>query len=105
MMDAEYNIKVSYIDMIDEQGIDDDGVPYVYDIYLDLVVYSDGSIKVDDRDELDAAYEDGDISEEQYNRAIYTAETLEQGLLKDYGEYQSFVSDRLKLVEKCLRTL
>jgi len=105
MMDAEYNIKVSYIDMIDEQGIDDDGVPYFYDIYLDLIVYSDGSIKVDDRDELDAAYEDGDISEEQYNRAIYTAETLEQGLLKDYGEYQSFVSDRLKLVEKCLRTL
>ena len=72
---------------------------------MDLIVYSDGSIKVDDRDELDAAYEDGDISEEQYNRAIYTAETLEQGLLKDYGEYQSFVSDRLKLVEKCLRTL
>ncbi len=105
MMDAEYNIKVSYIDMIDEQGIDDDGVPYFYDIYLDLIVYSDGSIKVDDRDELDAAYEDGDISVEQYNQAIYTAETLKQGLLKDYGEYQSFVSDRLKLVEKCLRTL
>ena len=54
---------------------------------------------------MDAEYEDGDISEEQYNRAIYTAETLKQGLLKDYGEYQSFVSDRLKLVEKCLRTL
>ncbi len=72
---------------------------------MDLIVYSDGSIKVDDRDELDAAYEDGDISEAQYNRAIRTAEALKQGMLNDYGEYQSFVHDRLKLVEKYLRTL
>ena len=27
MMDGEYNVKVSYIDMIDSQGIDEDGVP------------------------------------------------------------------------------
>jgi hypothetical protein len=30
MMDADYNIKVSYIDMIDEQGIDEDGMGAFY---------------------------------------------------------------------------
>ena len=99
MMDADYNIKVSYIDMLDEQGVDDDGVPYFYDCYLDLIVYSDGSIKVDDRDELEAAYEKGDINKEQYERAIRTAETLQRVLLKDYGKFKTFVRDRLKLME------
>ena len=38
--------------MIAEQGSDADGVPYFLDLYLDLVVYPNGEIKVDDMDEL-----------------------------------------------------
>ena len=100
MMDSEFNIIVSYIDMIDEQGIDNEGVPYFYDCYLDLIVYSDGSVNEDDRDELDAAHKNGDITEEQYNRTIHTADTLKRGLLSDYEGYLSFVHGRLDLLMK-----
>ena len=41
--------------MIDTQGYDDDGVPYFYDLYLDLIVYPDGNIVTDDMDELQGA--------------------------------------------------
>ena len=95
MMDGDYNIKVTYIDMIDAQGMDEDGTPYFFDCYLDLVIYPDGNIKVDDRDELDAALSEGDITEEQYNRAVQTADKLQKGLLKNYHEYCSFVQKRL----------
>ena len=97
MMDSDYNIKVSYIDMIDSQGIDDDGVPFFYDCYLDLVVYPDGYVKVDDRDELDEALQNGDISKEQYDRALQTADKLRQTLFDDYEKYLSFIKGRLRL--------
>ena len=96
MMDGEYNVKVSYIDMIDNQGIDEDGVPFFYDCYLDLVVYPDGYVKVDDRDELDEALENADINKEQYNRALDTADKLVKELLDDYDKFMNFVGRRLE---------
>ena len=100
MMDENDTIKVSYIDMIDSQGVDADGVPYFYDCYLDLVVYTDGYVKVDDRDELDEAYSKGDINKEQYERALETADRLMNGLLNDYEKYVSFVEERLQYLKK-----
>lgn len=99
MMDENYNIQVSYIDMLDSQGIDDDGVPFFYDCYLDLLVYTDANVKVDDRDELDEAFHAGDINEEQYNRALNTAKKLKEGLLSDYAKYEKFVDGRLQFIE------
>ena len=95
MMDDAYKIKVSYIDLIDAQGMDEDGTPYFFDCYLDLIVYPDGSIIVDDRDELDAALAEGDITEAQYDRTIQTADGLQNGLLKNYDAYCLFVQKRL----------
>ena len=48
-------MQVCYIDMIDEQGYDEEGVPYFYDLYLDLVVYPNGIVIEDDMDELQEA--------------------------------------------------
>ena len=89
MMDAEYNVKVSYIDIIDSQGIDEDGVPFFYDIYLDLVVYPDGTIIVDDMDELEQALAKKDISMEQYNKTLDAADKLKSGILRDMQKYKS----------------
>ena len=55
MMDRNENILLWYIDMIAEQGIDADSIPYFDDLFLDLVVYPTGMIKVDDMDELEEA--------------------------------------------------
>ena len=83
MMNANDDILVWYIDMIAEQGIDVDGVPYFDDLYLDLVVYPNGMIKVDDMDELEDALSRNDITEEQFNLAISTSNKLKNGLLSD----------------------
>ena len=44
MMNEEEEILLWYIDMIAAQGIDADGIPYFDDLYLDLVVYPDGTV-------------------------------------------------------------
>lgn len=90
MMNAKEEILLWYIDMIADQGIDTDGVPYFEDLYLDLIVYPDGSIKEDDMDELVEALEQKNISEEQYQLAIRTSEQLKNSLLSDINELKDF---------------
>ena len=77
--------------MIDKQGCDDDGVPYFYDLYLDLIVYPDGNVIVDDMDELQAAFKAGEITEAQYNQAIMTSQKLQEGLLADIKNFRNYV--------------
>ena len=66
MMDENGKVLLWYIDMTAKQGIDVDGVPYFDDLYLDLVVYPDGTIIVDDMDELEEALSKKDITQEQF---------------------------------------
>ena len=80
MMDENEKILLWYIDMIAKQGIDVDGVPYFDDLYLDLILFSDGRIMEDDREELEEARSEGDITEEQYHLALQTCERLKQNL-------------------------
>ena len=90
MLDEKDNILLWYIDMIAEQGIDADGVPYFNDLYLDLVVYPDGTIIVDDMDELEDALAIKDITQEQFNLAISTADKLKSGLLGDVDDFINY---------------
>jgi len=99
MMSAEDDILLWYVDMIAEQGIDTDSIPYFDDLYLDLVVYPDGTIKVDDMDELADALSIKQITEEQFNLAINTSEKLTAGMLSDveaFAEYTYRCYDMIK---------
>ena len=100
MMDKEGNILLWYIDMIANQGIDADGVPYFDDLYLDLVVYPDGKIIVDDMDELEDALSKKDITQEQYNLAIETSNRLQQGMLSNISSFTEYTKKCYKIV-KC----
>lgn len=98
MMDDNYEMQVCYIDMIDTQGYDSDGVPYFYDLYLDLVVYPDGDVIVDDLDELQEAFEKNVISKEQYECALKTADGLKRGLLHDIEKFKEFIQALLEVL-------
>ncbi|ABX42212.1 DUF402 domain-containing protein [Lachnoclostridium phytofermentans] len=83
MLDSKANIVLWYIDMIADSGIDEDGVAYYHDLYLDLVVYPDGSIFEDDMDELEEAFSAKEISRELFDLAIKTNIKLRNSLLLD----------------------
>lgn len=100
MMNEEEQIQVCYIDMIAEQGYDEDGVPWFNDLYLDLVVYPDGVVVEDDRDELESALAEGEITEEQYTLAVNTCENLKEGLLKDKDEFQAYIQELYELFKR-----
>lgn len=100
MMNDKREMQVCYIDMIDEQGYDIDEVPFFYDLYLDLVVYPDGTIIEDDMDELEAALKTGDISQQQFDLAIGTSGKLISGLLSDIIAFKIYVQKMYELVKQ-----
>ena len=99
MMDEDGKILLWYIDMIAKQGIDIDGVPYFDDLYLDLVVYPNGTIVVDDMDELEDALAKGDITQEQYNLAIETSNRLQRGMLSNISSFIEYTRKCYEIVK------
>ena len=97
MMNENGEILLWYIDMIAAQGIDIDGVPYFDDLYLDLVVYPDGTIIVDDMDELEEALDKHDITQAQFDLAIETSNKLKEGILSDIASFIEFTNRCFKM--------
>ena len=101
MMDEDGKILLWYIDMIAAQGVDADGMPYFDDLYLDLIVYPDGTIIVDDMDELQDALAKGDITQEQFNLALETSKRLQQGLLSNVSSLIEYTRKCHEIVKGC----
>jgi uncharacterized protein len=83
MMNENNKINAVYIDIIGASGVEDDGVVYFDDLYLDLVVYQNGNILIDDRDELIMALKNNIITQQQYELAQRTQNKLLNGLYTD----------------------
>ncbi len=77
------DVELWYIDMIAAQGVDESGIPYYDDLYLDIIATPDGTVWIDDRDELDTAYARGEITAELYALANSTSEKVQRELTDD----------------------
>jgi predicted RNA-binding protein associated with RNAse of E/G family len=76
MFDADGGLVQTYIDVVWKHGLDDRGVPWYDDLYLDVVVLPSGEVELLDRDELDVARTSGLVSEGQYRAAIREADDV-----------------------------
>jgi len=72
-----------YIDVIGRMGVDERGVPWYEDLYLDIVISPDGETLLLDVDELDEALRLGEVTQSQYNFAWREASTLLDALEAD----------------------
>ncbi len=70
MFTENENVSAWYIDVIDSVIIDEDGVLAFMDQYLDVLLSASGDLLVDDEDELEAAYQSGELTKEQYEAAL-----------------------------------
>ena len=80
--DEKYQPSIWYIAIIEGIEHDEDGIAVFIDKYLDVIMTPEGDVKVDDRDELDAAYASGDLTKAQYDAALAEGEAI----LKAYGD-------------------
>ncbi len=82
-IDGRYQPSIWYVDVTDGIEYDEYGIAVYIDKYLDVIFTPEGDIKVDDRDELDAAYLSGDISKEQYEAALSEGDQILKDLCAD----------------------
>ncbi|CAM4013392.1 hypothetical protein BAQ48_05970 [Bacillus luti] len=76
MLDDQKTLVQYYIDVAKEYEIDERGLPYFDDLYLDVVLLPNGEIYVLDEDELEDAYKIGDITKEEYELALHTTKWI-----------------------------
>jgi len=101
------SVSVWYTDIIENIEYDEDGVAIFVDKYLDVIFAPNGDVKIDDRDELDAALQTGDISKEQYDSALKECDLIIKEYCSDITKIEilcsrvlSHVNDRINKGEK-----
>lgn len=72
-----------YIDIVGSMGVDERGVPWYEDLYLDIVISPMGETLLLDADELDAALRLGEVTPGQYDFAWKQASALLDALELD----------------------
>lgn len=98
-LNEDGTVALWYVDMIAGQGVDDQGVPWFDDLYLDLIVNPDGAMFVDDRDELDEALRAGEITQAQHRQALHVCAMLQKGLEGGVAPLQTLTEQCYRLME------
>ena len=65
-----------YFDIAKNIALTDKGVPYIDDLYLDVMMYPSGKIDILDEDELEEALSIGDITKEDFDFAYEVAKEI-----------------------------
>ena len=101
------SVSIWYTDIIENIEYDEDGVAVFVDKYLDVIFNPAGGIKIDDRDELDEAFQSGDVSKEQYDSALRECDLIIEEYCSDIAKTEnwcnkilSHVNDRIRNGEK-----
>lgn len=111
----KYQPSIWYVDITDGIEFDEHGIVVYIDKYLDVIFTPEGDVKVDDRDELDAAYSSGELTKEQYEAAIRECELILRDLCSDIpkttewcAKIRQIVEDRIangEPIKKCREVL
>jgi predicted RNA-binding protein associated with RNAse of E/G family len=97
---VEYSNSVSvwYVDIIENLEYDTGGVAVFVDKYLDVCFTPQGDVYIDDRDELDAAYQFGELTKEQYDAALVESDLIIHDLCSNIEATEIFCSNILAYV-------
>ncbi|WP_439875503.1 DUF402 domain-containing protein [Bacillus mycoides] len=96
MLDDQKKLVQYYIDVTKEFKVDDRGLPYFDDLYLDVVLLPNGKMYVLDEDELENAYKSGDVTKEEYELAWYTTKCIIAAIKKNEFYWISILEEEIK---------
>ena len=89
-----------YFDIAKDTKLTEKGIPYIDDLYLDVIMSKDGKIKMVDEDELQEALDTNDITKEDYNLAYTVANSLIKQIDGDLDKVIENTYKYLKMIEE-----
>ena len=96
MLDDKRKLIEWYFDIAQKIGIED-GIPYEDDLYLDMIISPEGKELIIDKDELQEAVNNGNITQIDVDEAYKTLEYLEEKYVKNFDKLMKFTQ---KLIDK-----
>lgn len=93
MYDEKGEFMQGYFDITGGNTFEDMENPKFQDMYLDLVLLKDGGIQVLDREELNEALEQKEITAEQYQQTVMAGEKLYCFLQENQEEFLQFCKE------------
>lgn len=103
MFNTDKEIIQWYFDVCRGNKIDERGIPYFYDLYLDVVLLSNGDIMVLDEDELEEAFNMEDITNDDYNMAKNMVYVILGELNEDKNSIVHLSKKHIKEMEQLLK--
>jgi len=98
--DERYQPSIWYVDVMEELEYDEYGIAVYVDKYLDVIFTPEGDVKVDDREELDAAFASGELTREQYDAALAEGEAIVREYCGDIPKTDAWCAKVRALVEE-----
>jgi len=92
-----------YVDVMEKLEYDEEGIAVYVDKYLDVYFSPEGDIKVDDRDELDEAYEKGELTQSQYEEALAEGEAILKELCEDIPFTAKWCAEIRRIAEQKIK--
>ncbi|MDP9371397.1 MAG: DUF402 domain-containing protein [Chloroflexota bacterium] len=83
MFDADHKVVQWYVDICKGHGVDEQGIPWFDDLYLDIAALPSGEVYLLDADELEEALREGRVSREDYDFAWREARRLLAAIERD----------------------
>lgn len=102
MLDEDGRVISYYFDITDCNELLESGDSYFVDLFLDVVMLPGGRLYLLDEDELEEALQQGDINQQQFDKACETARMLLCGLENREKELESYC---LQMVETLIERL
>ena len=93
-----YSVSAIYVDVAESFEYDPDGVAVYIDKYLDVKLTPQGDVLIDDRDELDEALKNGELTEGQYNDALTECDSIIDQLGTDIEKTEKQCCDILSMM-------
>lgn len=95
-----YQPSIWYVDVIEGIEYDEYGIATFIDKYIDVIFTPEGDIKIDDRDELDAAFNSGELSKKQYDSALFECDEILKAYCRDISQTDAWCARIRQLVEE-----
>ncbi len=95
-----YSISAIYVDVAERFEYDPDGVAAYVDKYLDVKLTPQGDIMIDDRDELDEAFESGELTEKQYADALCECNSIINQMGANLSKTEEWCLNILDMIQK-----
>lgn len=95
-----YTVVGWYADVIEKSFFDTDGVAAFVDKYLDVIFTPQGDVVTDDMDELETAFQNGELTAEQFDAAKTEGDFIIRDLCSDLKKTEEFCNRLLGYVLK-----